>query len=80
MFDRTAHAPESTGHKIWDHDTGVKVARALEKHGAFVAGGAFARDDEGSHARLGASMDLLTTGGEGYRGIQPFHESVMARL
>ncbi len=35
MFDRTAHAPQSVGQKVWDFETGLKVARALEKHGAY---------------------------------------------
>jgi hypothetical protein len=34
MFDRTAHAPESVGQKIWDFETGLKMARALERAGA----------------------------------------------
>jgi D-galactarolactone cycloisomerase len=79
MFDRTAHAPESVGQKVWDYDTGLKVAKALQNHGAYWLEEAFARDDFAGHARLAAAMDMLITGGEGYRGIHPFHESLMAR-
>ena len=79
MFDRTAHAPQSAGQKVWDYDTGLKVAKALEKHGAYWLEEPFARDDYASHARLAAAMDMLITGGEGYRGMQPFQESLMAR-
>jgi D-galactarolactone cycloisomerase len=79
MFDRTAHAPQSAGQKVWDYDTGLKVAKALEKHGAYWLEEPFARDDYASHARLAAAMDMLITGGEGYRGMQPFQESLIAR-
>ena len=30
MFDRTAHLPQAIGQKVWDYETGLKVARALE--------------------------------------------------
>ena len=79
MFDRTAHAPESAGQKIWDYDAGLQVARALEKHGAYWLEEPFARDDYRSHARLAGAVDMPITGGEGYRGMQPFHDSLMAR-
>jgi D-galactarolactone cycloisomerase len=79
MFDRTAHAPQSVGQKVWDYDTGRKVASALEKNGAYWLEEPYARDDYGSHARLCLERDMLITGGEGYRGIKPFQDSLFAR-
>ena len=36
MFDRTAHAPvQAANQKIWDYDTGLRVARALQRAGAY---------------------------------------------
>ncbi len=79
MFDRTAHAPQSVGQKIWDYDTGLRVAKALEKHGAYWLEEPFARDDYNSHASLAAAMDMPVTGGEGYYGMRPYHEALTAR-
>jgi D-galactarolactone cycloisomerase len=79
LFDRTAHAPQSVGQKVWDYETGLKVARALEKAGAYWLEEPFARDDYVSHAKLAAATDLLITGGEGYRGVQNYHEALTAR-
>ena len=79
MFDRTAHAPQSVGQKVWDYETGLKVARALEKNGAYWLEEPYARDDYESHARLCRQVDMLITGGEGYRGIEPYHKALLAR-
>lgn len=79
MFDRTAHAPQSVGQKVWDFETGLKVARALEKAGAYWLEEPFARDDYASHARLNRQVDLLITGGEGYLGLRQFHEALLAK-
>ena len=79
MFDRTAHAPQSVGQKVWDYETGSKVASALEKNGAYWLEEPYARDDYASHARLCLERDMLITGGEGYRGIKPYHDSLLAR-
>jgi D-galactarolactone cycloisomerase len=79
MFDRTAHAPQSVGQKVWDHETGLKVARAMEKAGAYWLEEPYARDDYASHTKLCSATDLLITGGEGYRGMQSYHESLLAR-
>jgi D-galactarolactone cycloisomerase len=79
MFDRTAHAPQSVGQKVWDYDTGLKVAQGLQEHGAYWLEEPFARDDYAAHARLAGVMDMLITGGEGYRGMAPYHEALMAR-
>lgn len=79
MFDRTAHAVEMAGQKVWDYDTGLKVARALEKHGAYWLEEPYARDDYRSPARLAAEVGIPITGGEGYLGIQPFRECLLNR-
>jgi D-galactarolactone cycloisomerase len=77
MFDRTAHLPQSVGQKIWDYDTGLKVARALEKAGAYWLEEPFAREDYETPARLAAAVDLPITGGEGYAGIEPFRQCLL---
>jgi L-alanine-DL-glutamate epimerase-like enolase superfamily enzyme len=77
MFDRTAHAPETAGQKIWDYETGLKVARALEKHGAYWLEEPYARDDYISPARLAAAVDIPITGGEGYQGLEPFRQCLL---
>jgi D-galactarolactone cycloisomerase len=79
MFDRTAHAPQSAGQGVWDFDTGLKVARALEKAGAYWIEEPFARDDYESHARLARQVDILVTGGEAYLGIEPYQKALLAR-
>jgi D-galactarolactone cycloisomerase len=79
MFDRTAHAPRSAGQDVWDYETGRKVAHALQKNGAYWLEEPYARDDYASHAKLCREVDMLITGGEGYRGMQPYHESLLAR-
>jgi D-galactarolactone cycloisomerase len=79
MFDRTAHQPQRVGQKIWDFETGLKVARALEANGALWLEEPFARNDYDSPARLAASVDLAITGGEGYRGIEAFHQCLLRR-
>ncbi|MGH9629150.1 MAG: mandelate racemase/muconate lactonizing enzyme family protein [Bryobacteraceae bacterium] len=79
MFDRTAHAPQSVGQQVWDYETGRKVAKAMEKSGAYWLEEPYARDDYKSHARLCQEVDLLITGGEGYEGMRSFHESLLER-
>jgi L-alanine-DL-glutamate epimerase-like enolase superfamily enzyme len=79
MFDRTAHAPQTAGQKVWDYETGLKVARALEKHGAYWLEEPYARDDYQSPARLAAEVDIPITGGEGYVGIEPFRQCLLHR-
>ena len=79
MFDRTAHLPQTVGQKVWDYETGLKVARALEKHRALWLEEPFARDDFASPAKLAAAVDILITGGEGYVGLDAFRECLSAR-
>jgi L-alanine-DL-glutamate epimerase-like enolase superfamily enzyme len=77
MLDRTAHAPESVGQKVWDFETGLKVARALERAGATWLEEPFARDDYLSPARLASMVDI--TGGEGYVGLDSFQKCLVNR-
>ncbi len=77
MFDRTAHAPEVVGQKIWPYEIGLKVARALEKNGAYWLEEPFARDDYESPARLAREVDLLITGGEGFVGLEAFRQCLL---
>lgn len=80
MFDRTAHLPvPMSGQRIWDYETGLKVARALEKAGALWLEEPFAREDYESPARLARETDILITGGEGYVGTEPFLECLKHR-
>jgi L-alanine-DL-glutamate epimerase-like enolase superfamily enzyme len=79
MFDRTAANPRSVGQKVWDYQTGLRVARALEKNGAYWLEEPFDRDDFFSPARLAREVDLLITGGEEYLGLDPFRECLMHR-
>ncbi|MBI4604234.1 MAG: mandelate racemase/muconate lactonizing enzyme family protein [Planctomycetes bacterium] len=79
LFDRTADAPSRAGQKVWDYDTGLKVARALEKHGAYWLEEPFARDDYRSPARLAAEVEIPITGGEGYFGLEPFRECLVQK-
>jgi L-alanine-DL-glutamate epimerase-like enolase superfamily enzyme len=74
MFDRTAHRPEDVGQKVWDYETGRKVARGLQEAGAGWLEEPFARDDYQSPARLAAEIDMPITGGEGYVGLDGFRE------
>jgi D-galactarolactone cycloisomerase len=77
MFDRTAHAPREAGQKVWDYETGLKVARALEKHGAYWLEEPYARDDYESPARLAKAVDIPITGGEGYTSLEPFRQCLL---
>jgi L-alanine-DL-glutamate epimerase-like enolase superfamily enzyme len=76
MFDHTAHRPHDVGQRVWDYETGRKVARGLQDAGAAWLEEPFARDDFESPARLAAEMDLPITGGEGYVGLDGFRECV----
>jgi D-galactarolactone cycloisomerase len=79
MFDRTAHAPVEVGQRVWDFETGLRVARALQKAGAYWLEEPFARDDYDTPAKLAAMVDILITGGEGYGSIDPFRECLLHR-
>jgi D-galactarolactone cycloisomerase len=79
MFDRTAHAPESAGQKVWDFETGLKVSRGLQKYGAAWIEEPFARDDYESPAKLAAMLDMAVTGGEGYVGTDAYKQCLLHR-
>jgi D-galactarolactone cycloisomerase len=79
MFDRTAHLPESIGQQVWSFDTGLQVARALQRAGAYWLEEPFAREDYQSPARLASMVDIPITGGEGYRGVAPFQQCLVNR-
>ncbi len=79
MFDRTANLPESIGQKVWDYETGLKMALALQKHNATWLEEPFARDDYSSCARLAAAVEIPITGGEAYRSLEPFRECLLQK-
>jgi D-galactarolactone cycloisomerase len=79
MFDRTAHAPQTAGQKVWDYETGLRVGRGLQEQGAYWLEEPYARDDYESPARLAATLDMPVTGGEGYNGIEPYHQCLLHR-
>jgi L-alanine-DL-glutamate epimerase-like enolase superfamily enzyme len=76
MFDRTAHKPQDVGQRVWDYETGRKVAHGLQDAGASWLEEPFAREDYDSPARLAAEVDIPITGGEGYVGLDGFRECV----
>ncbi len=79
MFDRTAHAPQAVGQKIWDYETGLKVARGLERHRALWLEEPYAREDYITPAKLASAVDILITGGEGFLGTDSFHQCLLHR-
>jgi L-alanine-DL-glutamate epimerase-like enolase superfamily enzyme len=79
MFDRTADRPRDAGQPVWDYETGLKVARGLQRQGAYWLEEPFAREDYLGPARLAAEVDIPITGGEGYRGLDPFRECLIHR-
>jgi D-galactarolactone cycloisomerase len=72
MVDRTA-----TARGLWTYEQGLAAAKALKKAGCFWLEEPFARDDYDGPARLRKDVDLLITGGEGWRGLEPFRQSVL---
>ncbi len=80
MFDRTADAPVSeSGQNVWDFETGLKVARALQKAGAYWLEEPFARPDYETPAKLASMVDILITGGEGYDSLEPYRQCLLHR-
>jgi len=76
MVDRTAASSGS----LWDYATGLAAAKELEKAGVYWLEEPFARDDYDSPARLAKEMEkLLITGGEGFRGLEPYRECLLHR-
>jgi L-alanine-DL-glutamate epimerase-like enolase superfamily enzyme len=73
MVDRTAHIPG----KVWDYSTALAAAHALQEAGVYWLEEPFARDDFESAARLAREVDILITGGEGFRGLDAFREALV---
>ena len=74
MVDRTAQMPGW----VRDYPTGLAAARALQRVGVYWLEEPFARDDFEGPARLCREMDqLMITGGEGWRGLDPFREGLV---
>ena len=73
MVDRTAHLSG----KVWDYPTGLAAAKALQQAGVYWLEEPFASDDFEGPARLAREMDILITGGEGFRGLDAYRECLM---
>ena len=73
MVDRTAHIPG----KVWDYAIAEAAAQALQEVGVYWLEEPFARDDFESAARLAREVDILITGGEGFRGLDAFREALV---
>jgi D-galactarolactone cycloisomerase len=69
MVDRTAELPG-----VWDYPTALRVARALEEHNVLWLEEPFARNDLVSPARLAREVEIRITGGERFRGLEPYRE------
>jgi D-galactarolactone cycloisomerase len=69
MVDRTATAPG-----LWSYPEGLAAALALQKAGVYWLEEPFDRNDFEGPARLSREVDILITGGEGYRGLAPYRE------
>ena len=73
MVDRTAHLSG----KVWDYPTGLAASKALQAAGVYWLEEPFSRDDFEGPARLAREMDILITGGEGFRGLDAYRECLM---
>jgi L-alanine-DL-glutamate epimerase-like enolase superfamily enzyme len=80
MVDRTAQMPVSMANQqVWNFETGLKVARALEAAGVYWLEEPFHRDDYDSPAKLAGMVDILITGGEGYSSLEPYKQCLEHR-
>jgi D-galactarolactone cycloisomerase len=80
MFDRTADAPVSaSGQQVWDLQTALKVARGLQKAGAYWLEEPFLRSDYEAPAKLASMVDILITGGEAYSVLEPYRQCLLHR-
>ena len=68
MIDRTAQYSGS----VWDYETGLRMARALEEQDVTWLEEPFHRSDVFDSARLAAAVDISITGGEGDHGLGRF--------
>lgn len=71
MVDRTAIA-----RGLWTYEQGLAAAKALEAAGVFWLEEPFAREDFESPSRLREEVDILITGGEGWRGLEPYRHAL----
>jgi D-galactarolactone cycloisomerase len=69
MVDRTATQPG-----LWTYPQGLAAALALQKAGVYWLEEPFDRNDFEGPARLAREVDILITGGEGYRGLAAYRE------
>jgi len=59
--------------------TGLKVARGLQKAGAYWLEEPFLRSDYESPAKLASMVDILITGGEAYSVLEPYRQCLLHR-
>jgi len=72
MVDRTAGAKG-----LWTYDQALTAAKALAEAGVYWLEEPLARDDYDGPARLRRDVpNFLITGGEGWRGLEPFREGL----
>jgi D-galactarolactone cycloisomerase len=73
MVDRTATQPG-----LWTYDQAVAAAQALAKVGCYWLEEPLARDDYEGPARLRKEVpDIIITGGEGWKGLEPFRRGLV---
>ena len=72
MVDRTADL-----NGLWSYETGLRVARALEKHNVAWLEEPFARDDFFGPARLAREVDIRISGGERFEGLDAYRECLV---
>jgi L-alanine-DL-glutamate epimerase-like enolase superfamily enzyme len=65
------------GSGIWTYPQALAAAKALQEAGVFWLEEPFSRDDFENPARLCREVDILITGGEGYRGLAAYRECLI---
>ena len=74
MVDRTAGAAG-----LWRYDQALTAGRALQDAGCYWLEEPLARDDLDGPARLCRALDMLVTGGEGWKGLAEFRKGLEQR-
>ena len=74
MVDRTAGAVG-----LWSYDQALAAGRALQDAGCYWLEEPLARDDLDGPARLCRELDMLVTGGEGWKGLEEFRKGLEHR-
>jgi L-alanine-DL-glutamate epimerase-like enolase superfamily enzyme len=74
MVDRTA---DRSPNGLWTYDQALAAAHALEKAGCYWLEEPLARDDYEGPARLRRESSIIITGGEGYRGLEPYKQCLL---